>query len=203
MESANKLEEWVEKSMCFRWLHRNSSYFYSQLDVIFSYLIITIGIFNALTTFICNNYFSLNENAKNTETFMVSSSSLAISAIAQLHRKAKFSEKSQQHAQASKLFEIYNRKLRNESIFDNKPDEKLKDYITEYDDIANSQPEIPFFIIKKFKRKYGHINIWKPNILYDIRDLEKRKKINKQNPIRLKMAFYDWLYITRSNRSTV
>lgn len=203
MESDDRLEEWIEKSLCFRWIHRNSSYFYSQMDVIFSYLIIVIGVFNALTTFICNNYFSLNETAKNTETFLVSSSSLAISAIAQLHRKAKFYEKSQQHAQASKLFEIFNRTLRTESIFDNNSDDKLREYIKEYDAIANAQPEIPFFIIKKFKRKYGHINIWKPNILYDLRDLEKRKKINKQKPIRLKMAFYDWLYLTRSHTSVV
>ena len=88
-------------------------------------------------------------------------------------------------------------------MFDNKTNEKLQEYIKEYDEIANSQPEIPFFIIKKFKRKYGHLQIWKPNILYDLRDLEKRKKINKQNPIRLKTAFYDWLYITRSNKSAV
>jgi len=96
MESDDKLEEWVEKSLCFRWLHRNSWYYYSKLDVTFSYLIIGIGIFNAFTTFICNNYFSLNNKAKNTETFLLSSSSLAISGIAQLHRKAKFYEKSQQ-----------------------------------------------------------------------------------------------------------
>ena len=108
MESDDKFEEWIEKSLCFRWLHRNSWYYYSQMDVIFSYLIIGIGIFNALTTFICNNYFSLNNTAKNTETFILSSSSLAISGIAQLHRKAKFYEKSQQHIHASRLFENFN-----------------------------------------------------------------------------------------------
>ena len=44
MDNEDKFEEWIEKSLCYRWLHRNSWYYYSQLDVIFTYLIISIGI---------------------------------------------------------------------------------------------------------------------------------------------------------------
>ena len=48
MDSEDKVEEWIEKSLCFRWLHRNAWYYYSKLDMIFSYLIMSIGVFNAL-----------------------------------------------------------------------------------------------------------------------------------------------------------
>ena len=214
MESEDKLEEWIEKSLCFRWLHRNSWYYYSQLDVIFSYLIISIGIFNALTTFVCNNYFSLNNTAKNTETFILSSSSLAISGIAQLHRKAKFYEKSQQHIQASKLFDNYNRKLRAESMLGDedegtsKPTSILREFIQEYDDIANTQPEIPYFVVKKFRKKYGDLKIWKPNVLYDLRDVKKRKQLQEvqeqtqitENPIELKAYFYAWVLFATNKK---
>lgn len=200
MDSDNKLEEWIEKSLCFRWLHRNSWYYYSQLDVIFSYLIISIGIFNAIVTFICNNFFSLNDTAKNTETFILSSTSLAISAIAQLHRKAKFYEKSQQHIQASKLFENYNRKLRTVKYEEDETSSLkptlLKEIIQEYDEIANSQPEIPYFVIKKFRKKYGDLQIWKPNILYDLRDVKNKKQI-KRKPMELKIYFYIWVLATQ------
>jgi hypothetical protein len=200
MESEDKLEEWIEKSLCFRWLHRNSWYYYSQMDVIFSYLIISIGIFNALTTFVCNNYFSLNNKAKNTETFILSSSSLAISGIAQLHRKAKFYEKSQQHIQASKIFENYNRKLRTESMLQLE-ESSLREIIQEYDEIANSQPEIPHYVIKKFRKKYGDLPIWKPNILYDLRDLKKRKETHiTENPVELKAYFYAWVFATTNKK---
>lgn len=200
MESEDKLEEWIEKSLCFRWLHRNSWYYYSQLDVIFSYLIISIGIFNALTTFVCNNYFSLNDKAKNTETFILSSSSLAISGIAQLHRKAKLYEKSQQHMHAIKLFENFNRKLRTESMFD-VPPINLREIIKEYDEIANAQPEIPYFVIKKFRKKYGDLKIWKPNILYDIRDVKRKKELKiKKNSIELKVYFYNWLILAKTKK---
>ena len=220
MDNADRIEEWIEKSLCFRWLHRNSWYYYSQLDVIFSYLIIAIGIFNALTTFLCNNYFSLNSQAKNTETFILSSSSLAISGIAQLHRKAKFYEKSQHHLQASKLFENYNRKLRTnkfENYEQKKDDEQdeninikkiniLQKIIQEYDEIANTQPEIPYYVINKFRKKYGDLKIWKPNILYDLRDLKKRKAQEAQvieSPVELKAYFYTWALATTTNNKHI
>jgi hypothetical protein len=149
---------------------------------------------------VCNNYFSLNNKAKNTETFILSSSSLAISGIAQLHRKAKFYEKSQQHIQASKLFENYNRKLRTESMLQLE-ESSLREIIKEYDEIANSQAEIPYFVIKKFRKKYGDLKIWKPNILYDLRDVKKRKETQiTENPVELKAYFYAWVLATANNK---
>ena len=195
MESEDSYQEWVEKSLCYRWLHRNSWYYYSQLDLFFTYLIISIGIFNSIVTFVCNNYFTLNDKIKNTETFILSTSSLAISGIAQFQRKAKFNEKSQQHNQASKLFENYNRKLRTSHILKLRNPEYFKEIIQEYEEIANSQPEISYYSIKKFRTKYGHLNLWTPNILYDIRDVKKKKK---KNSLYLKIAFYDWVFLTKN-----
>ena len=197
MDNEDKFEEWIEKSLCYRWLHRNSWYYYSQLDVIFTYLIISIGIFNSFVIFICNNYFDLNEKIKNTETFILSTTSLGVSGIAQFQRKAKFNEKSQQHNQASKLFENYNRKLRNGSLLGRRSEEDLKEAIQEYEEIANAQPEISYYSIRKFRNKYGKLKIWMPNVLYDLRDLQKQKLINKKHSIELKVAFYNWVNFTR------
>jgi len=196
MDSDNKFEEWIEKSLCYRWLHRNSWYYYSQLDLFFTYLIIFIGIFNSLVTFICNNYFELSEQIKNTETFILSTTSLTVSGIAQFQRKAKFYEKSQQHNHASKLFENYNRKLRNSALLNDRTLEDLKEAIIEYEEIANSQPEISYYSIKKFRKKYGKLKIWMPNILYDLRDLKKT-----YNPsITSKAVFYHWLYWSKNEK---
>ena len=197
MDNEDKFEEWVEKSLCYRWLHRNSWYYYSQLDVIFTYLIISIGIFNSIVIFVCNNYFDLDETIKNTETFILSTTSLGVSGIAQFQRKAKFYEKSQQHSQASKLFENYNRKLRNGSLLGRRTEEDLKETIQEYEEIANAQPEISYYSIRKFRKKYGKLKIWMPNILYDLRDLQKQKTINKNHSLELKIAFYNWVNFTK------
>ena len=199
MDSEDKFEEWVEKSLCYRWLHRNSWYYYSQLDLIFTYLIISIGIFNSIVIFVCNNYFELNETIKNTETFILSTTSLGVSGIAQFQRKAKLYEKSQQHSQASKLFENYNRKLRNGSLLGRRTEEDLKEAIKEYEEIANAQPEISYYSIRKFRKKYGKMKIWMPNVLYDLRDLQKQKSV-KNNSIELKVAFYNWLNFTKNQK---
>jgi len=73
-----------------------------------------------------------------------------------------------------------------------KPTSVLREIIQEYDEIANSQPEIPYYVIKKFRKKYGDLQLWKPNILYDLRDVKKRKQIILK-PIELKAYFYTWI----------
>jgi hypothetical protein len=199
MESEKKIEEWIEKSMCYRWLHRKSSSYFYNLDLLFTYLIVVIGFFNAIATFVCNTYFDNQTDVKNLETFIVTSSSLAISGIAQLHRKAKFYEKSENHNSYSKQFEVFNRKIRIESFFDKLTDESFKKFVNEYNDLANACPSVPIHVIKQFNYKYGNLKLWKPNALYDLKDLKDK---HKHIPIILKSTFYKWLYFTKHDMST-
>ena len=41
------------------------------------------------------------------------------------------------------------------------------------------------------------MKIWMPNVLYDLRDLQKQKTINNKHSIELKIAFYNWVNFTR------
>lgn len=185
----NNLQEWVEKSMCYRWLHRKASGFYYKIDLILTYTIVAIGIVNSITTFICNTFYNDHQNVKSIETFFVTSSSLAISGIAQLQRKAKFYERSELHVSHSKTFEIFNRKIRNKIFLKEIDQQSIKDLIKEYDQLANSSPYIPSKVIRDFRRKYGHLRIWKPNAFYDLDDIQDAQRGNILN---VKSSFLKW-----------
>jgi len=191
--------------MCYRWLHKRACDFYYRLNVLLTYLIVFIGIFNAITTFVCNTYYSNHDNLKNLETFFVSSSSLAISAIAQLQRKARFYEKSENHHMFSRQFEEFNRKIRHDTMFIEMTNDKLKEIIAEYDDLANSSPYIPDQVISEFDSKYGNLLIWKPNAFYGLEDVKNRKSDRSQTSDSvsvLKRAFYAWIHRTHFDHST-
>lgn len=207
MENENKLQEWIEKSMCYCWLHRRSSSYYYKIDLIFTYIIVVIGFCNAITTFVCNTYYSKYYYVKELETFFVTTTSLAISAIAQLHRKAKFFQISEKHNNHSKSFESFNRKIRNNKLLNDLTHnnnelnvENMKSLIDEYDTLANSSPYIPNKILKSFNKKYGKLHIWKPNALYGLDDLEKKNHIIKNCSI-VKKSFYTWLISTKTDVS--
>ena len=196
MESDNRVDEWIQKAMCYRWLHRKSSSFYYKLDLLFTYVIICIGFCNAIITFVCNTYFNDDTHVKEIETFFVSSSSLAIAGIAQLHRKVKFYETSEQHNNHSRLFEVYSRRIRNSWILN--PEITLQNIIKEYDELANTSPYIPNKILKLFNVKYGHLQIWKPNALYGLDDL-KSKVINKS--FFLRKTFLLWSFVAKCDKT--
>lgn len=184
-----QLQEWIEKSMCYRWLHRKASGFYYKIDLLLTYTIVVIGVINSITTFVCNTFYNDNQNVKSIETFFVTSSSLAISGIAQLQRKAKFYEKSEIHVSHSKRFEIFNRKVRNKVFLKEIDQQSIKDLIEEYDQLANSSPYIPSKVIQDFRRKYGHLRIWKPNAFYDLDDIQSSQK---EHVFNVKSSFLKW-----------
>lgn len=190
IEIKTDIDEWLQKSMCYRWLHRKASSFYYKLDLFFTYTIVFIGFCNAITTFVCNTYFNEDPRVKELETFFVTSASLAISGIAQLHRKAKFYETSEQHNNHSRKFEVFTRKIRNESIMCECSPEHIKEIIAEYDELANTAPYIPSKVLKIFNRKYGNLQIWKPNALYGLDDIKA-----KQTNSTLRNSFYVWKLI--------
>lgn len=187
MQGVNVPDEWIQKTMCYRWLHREASNYYYKLDLIFTYVIVLFGFCNALIVFICNTYYNDHIYIKDIETFVISSSSLAISATAQLHRKAKFFEASEKHNNHSREFEALNRKFRN--LWLNNDNNTIVILVQAYDDLANAAPFIPNIVLNKFNSKYGNLNIWKPNALYGLDDL-----ISKKYNQLLKKAFLVWFH---------
>ena len=174
------LKEWIDKSLCLKWLHEKSykkyksQYFRQMLPVI---VISTLtGVAN----------FSINQLPKSYQQYaslITGGFNILGAMISTVSQFLKTSELKESHNIASKSWDKFNRSIKIELQRHPKERSPKKDIfvysLKEFDRLVEISPDIPTSVIKQFKSEYKNVNdLVKPEIadkiisskVYDLKD---------------------------------